>query len=48
MAASFETESKVLQETIVDRTGERFPDIAESVDAGYLSTYTEGLGWVAD
>jgi len=48
VSPSFETQSTVLQETIVDRAGDRFPDLAESVDAGYLSMHNEGLGWVAD
>lgn len=45
---SFETESELLQRSLVERAGERVPLSDDDVDPVYLRRHNEALGWVAD
>jgi putative restriction endonuclease len=42
---AFETESELLQRTIIEQAGERV-SVEESVDPDYLATHNAGLAWV--
>ena len=43
---SFETESELLQRTIINRAGERVPSFEGRLDTTYLAEYNAELAWV--
>ncbi len=43
---SFETQSDLLQRTIIDRAGERVSVLGESLNPKYLAKHNSGLAWV--
>jgi len=43
---AFETESDVLQETIIDRAGERIPIPEKSLKPQYVAQHNAALEWV--
>ncbi len=42
----FETESDVLQRTVIDREGERIPIQEESLNTQYVTQHNAALEWV--
>jgi putative restriction endonuclease len=43
---SFETESDLLQRTIINRAGERVPSLEGRLDSTYLAEHNAELAWV--
>lgn len=48
VSPGFETESELLQRTIVDRAGEQVAIPDGGVERGYLREYNEGVGWFGE
>lgn len=44
----FDTQSDVLERTLLDRSGERIGQIEDRVDAEYLRSHNQSVGWLAD
>lgn len=48
VSPSFETESEVLQRTIVERDGEQLAIPDDGVETAHLREYNEGVAWFGE